>query len=94
MRSLLCFVTLALSSLSSAVPQQSPAAKSADDPDKPRVFITDSESWEYISNAGGGGGAFASHGSGGVRPQTAEIVKTFGGRCPQVVTNNKIDKSD
>ena len=94
MRSLLCFVTLTFYSLSGAVAQQSPAAKPADDPDKPRVFITDSESWEYISNAGGGAGAFASHGSGGARPQTAEIVKTFGERCPQVVTNNKIDKSD
>lgn len=62
--------------------------------DKPRVFITDSQSWEYISNAGGSGGAFASHGSGGARPQTAEIVKTFGERCPQVITNNKVEKSD
>jgi hypothetical protein len=94
MRRLLCFLTLALTSLSSAVAQQSPAGKPADDPDKPRVFITDSESWEYISNAGGGAGAFAAHGSGGARPQTAEIVKTFGERCRQVVTNNKIDKSD
>src|SRR5204862_7430522 len=25
---------------------------------------------------------------GGARPQTAEIIKTFGERCPQVVTNN------
>jgi hypothetical protein len=94
MRNLLCFLTLALCLSSSAVAQPSPAAKPVDDPDKPRAFITDSESWEYISNAGGGGGAFAAHGSGGARPQTAEIVKTFGERCPQVVTNNKIDKSD
>jgi len=71
------------------------AKKSSDDsPDKPRVFITDSESWEMSSNAGGTGGTWASHGSGGARPQTAEIVKTFGQRCPQAVTNNKIDKSD
>jgi hypothetical protein len=62
--------------------------------DKARVFITDSQSWEYVSNAGGGGGAFASHGSGGARPQTAEIVKTFGERCPQVITNNKMEKAD
>src|SRR5581483_10384817 len=37
---------------------------------------------------------FASHGSGGARPQTAEIIKTFGERCPQSITNNKIEKSD
>ena len=64
------------------------------DSEKPRVFITDSQSWEYVSNAGGGGGAFAAHGAGGARPQTAEIVKTFGERCPQVITNNKMEKSD
>jgi hypothetical protein len=80
-----------------AVGQQSATNNSAptnDNADKPRVFITDSQSWEYVSNAGGGGGAFAAHGAGGARPQTAEIVKTFGQRCPQVVTNNRLEKSD
>jgi protein-tyrosine-phosphatase len=72
-----------------AIAQQAP-----DNADKPRVFITDSQSWEYVSNAGGGGGAFASHGSGGARPQTAEIIKTFSERCPQTITNNKLEKSD
>lgn len=32
--------------------------------------------------------------SGGARPQTAEIIKTFGQRCPQVVTNNIQTKAD
>ena len=80
-----------------ATAQQTPASTPApalDNADKPRVFITDSQSWEYVTNSGGGGGAFASHGSGGARPQTAEIVKTFGERCPQVITNNKMEKSD
>lgn len=80
--------------LSLAAAQQSPANAPTDSGDKARVFITDSQSWEYVSNAGGGGGAFASHGAGGARPQTAEIVKTFGERCPQIVTNNKMEKSD
>jgi len=31
---------------------------------------------------------------GGARPQTAEIIKTFGERCPQVVTNNIQQKAD
>ena len=62
--------------------------------DQPRVFITDSTSWEVSGNAGGGGGAFASHSSGGARPQTAEIVKTFGEKCTDVVTNNKQDKAN
>lgn len=74
--------------------QQPSSTTPADTPDKPRVFITDSQSWEFMSNGGGGGGAFASRGGGGARPQTAEIVKTFGQRCPQAVTNNKMDKSD
>src|SRR5947208_2476850 len=60
--------------------------------DKPRVFITDSQSWEM------GGGSSSPFGtgsvSGGARPQTAEIVKTFGERCPEVVVNNKHERAD
>lgn len=36
----------------------------------------------------GSGGFFASS-SGGARPQTAEVIKTFGQRCPQVLVNNR-----
>ena len=61
---------------------------------KPRVFITDSKSWEVSGSAGGGNGAFAAHSSGGARPQTAEIIKTFGERCPEVIVNNKVEKAD
>jgi hypothetical protein len=75
-------------------PTASGALVSASDADRARVFITDSQSWEYVSNSGGSSGAFASHGAGGARPQTAEIVKTFGERCPQVITNNKMEKAD
>ena len=61
--------------------------------DRARVFITDSNSWETHSAAGGGGNSngvgFAGSSSGGARPQTAEIIKTFGQRCPQVVVNNR-----
>src|SRR5258708_19279879 len=56
--------------------------------DKPRVFITDSHSWEVRGGAGGNDGTFGGGSAGGARPQTAEIVKTFGERCPSVVTNN------
>ena len=61
---------------------------------KPRVFISDSQSWEMSGNAGGANGTFAAHSAGGARPQTAEIVKTFGERCPEVIVNNKPDKAD
>ena len=80
-------VTLVLLSLAvgSAMAQDNP---------RPRVFITDSQSWEiggYSAGASGGGGSVT---RGGARPQTAEIIKTFGERCPQVVTNNIQQKAD
>lgn len=55
---------------------------------KPRVFITDSDSWEMRGSAGGSNGNWGAHMSGGARPQTAEIIKTFGERCPNVTVNN------
>lgn len=61
---------------------------------RPRVFISDSQSWQVSGNSGGSSEGFASHMSGGARPQTAEIIKTFGERCPDVVINNKADRSD
>jgi hypothetical protein len=62
--------------------------------DSARVFVTDSESWSVSGQSGGSAGAFASSSSGGARPQTAEIIKTFGERCPQVKVNNKQDRAD
>jgi hypothetical protein len=61
---------------------------------KIRVFITDSQSWEvsggWAAANGSGGGATA----GGARPQTAEIVKTFTERCPDVIVTNKSDMAN
>lgn len=59
-----------------------------------RVFITDSQSWEVGGAAGGGPGGFGGESHGGARPQTAEIIKTFGERCPDVVTNNIQARTD
>jgi hypothetical protein len=50
--------------------------------EKPRVFITDTKSWEVRGNAGG------------ARPQTAEVIKTFNEKCSQVTINNKEEKAD
>jgi hypothetical protein len=48
-----------------------------------------------MSGAGGGAnGAWGAETHGGARPQTAEIIKTFGERCPQVMVNNKQDIAD
>lgn len=60
----------------------------------PRVFITDSKSREIRGNTGGTGGAFGGHSSGGARPQTAEIIKTFGERCPSAIVTMKQEKAD
>jgi hypothetical protein len=62
--------------------------------DQARVFVTDSQSWSIAGQSGGGGGAFAGTMAGGARPQTAEIIKTFGQRCPQVIINNIQTKTD
>jgi hypothetical protein len=66
--------------------------------EKPRVYITDSDSWEASGGfAGGGGsgvGAVAGSGSGGARPQTAEIMKTFGERCPRVTVTINRERAD
>jgi hypothetical protein len=71
--------------------------------EKTRVYVTDSQSWESIGgwglsgqrNADGsesvGGGGYT---AGGARPQTAEIIKSFNQRCPQVTITNNVRKAD
>lgn len=68
--------------------------KASESQEKARVFITDSQSWSIAGQSGGGGGAFAGTMAGGARPQTAEIIKTFGERCPEVTVNNIQGKAD
>jgi len=64
------------------------------DADKPRIYVTDSDSWQVQGGGGGNHGAFGAYSSGGASPQTAEIVKTFGQRCPNVVANNRLEMTD
>src|SRR5271166_6515484 len=70
------------------------SAQTSNNNQKARVFITDSQSWQMTGNSGGASNGFGGHTNGGARPQTAEIIKTFGQRCPEVVVNNKQDKAD
>ncbi|MBB5327567.1 PEGA domain-containing protein [Tunturiibacter gelidoferens] len=96
MRYPLASLFLVLSGLgNSALAQQSAApAVPVSDQDKPRVYVTDSNSWSTQGSAGGSHGSFGASSSGGARPQTAEIIKTFGQRCPEVTVNNRADASN
>jgi hypothetical protein len=81
------------------VQQQTPQSASAPTPatsqgptgdGKVRIYVADSQSWEMSGGWGAANGAGGGHESGGARPQTAEIIKTFNQRCPEyTVTNNK-----
>lgn len=43
---------------------------------------------------GGSDSGFGGASAGGARPQTAEIIKTFGQRCPGAIVNNRVQASD
>ncbi len=62
--------------------------------DNPRVYIEDSQSWEMKGGVGGVDGTVGGAASGGARPQTAEIIKTFSERCPNAIVNNRKEKAD
>lgn len=62
--------------------------------DKPRVLVTDSQSWEMTGASGGSSAGFGGEVRGGARPQTGEIIKTFSERCPEVTINNRKEKAD
>lgn len=62
--------------------------------EKPRVYVTDSKSWEISGGIGGTSDGFGGASTGGDRPQTAEIIKTFNERCPAVIINNNREKAD
>jgi hypothetical protein len=79
--------------------QQAPPATSATQSavapiDKPRIYVTESDSWQMAGSSGGSHGTFGGGIAGGASPQTAEVIKTFGQRCPQVVANNRADLTD
>ncbi len=74
--------------------QQAASTPATNSTDNARVYITDSNSWSVQGSAGGTNSAFGASSTGGARPQTAEIIKTFGQRCPQVTVNNRADASN
>src|SRR5438034_8042706 len=62
--------------------------------DKARIFITDSTSWEMSGHSGGSSSGFGGETHGGARPQTAEIIKTFGEKCREVIVTMKQEKAN
>jgi hypothetical protein len=82
-----------------AAAQEKPAP-----PAKPRIFVAKSDSWEISGGGGGSSSSAAlgsgwnwvaasrsswgSYVSGGARGQTAELIKTFGERCPEAYVND------
>jgi hypothetical protein len=60
---------------------------------KPRIYVSDSESWMvsggFATNNGSGGGATV----GGSSPQTVEIIKTLHERCPEIMVTNVREKA-
>ena len=62
--------------------------------EKIRVYVTDSDSWAvsggFYGNDGTGGGSTR----GGARPQTAEIIKTFNERCPELTVSIRKEKAN
>src|SRR5438067_2037005 len=62
--------------------------------EKPRVFVTESFSSEIWGEVGGLWDIFAGVMRGGARPQTAEIIKTFGERCPNVIVTSIKERAD
>jgi hypothetical protein len=61
---------------------------------KDKIYISDSESWAasggFTMSHGSGGGGFV----GGSKPQTVELIKTFGQRCPSVLVTMDRIKAD
>jgi hypothetical protein len=74
--------------------EESKTVKFGTSQQKPRVFITDSQSWEMKSSAVFSDSGGVAYSKGGARPQNAEIAKTFEDRCPQVMVTINQGKAD
>lgn len=61
---------------------------------KKRVYISESSSWSMRGPSLILGGILGGLGRGGARPQTAEIIKTFGKRCPGIIITSNRERAD
>ncbi len=58
------------------------------------IYVSDSDSWSMTGGFAGGGSGAAGVSTGGARPQTAEIIKTFGERCSDLKATMEKEKAD
>ena len=84
---------------SKAVPKPESETSNGSKPDnsassgKPRLYVTDSQSWLMAGGFAASNGTAAGAMRGGSSPQTVEVIKTFGERCPDVIVSNDRDKA-
>jgi len=62
--------------------------------DKPRVFITESQSLQLSGDAAAGDAKGSLLLTGGTSPQSIEVMKSFRERCPSVIVTGNQDKAD
>lgn len=70
------------------------AVPAAGEMGKTRVFVGESDSWEVSGGLGATSDGAVGGASGGARPQTVEIMKTFSKRCPEVTVTLNKEKAD
>ncbi len=58
------------------------------------IYVSDSDSWSMSGGFAGGRDAVAGASRGGANPQTAEIIKTFRERCPDLEATMEKEKAD
>ena len=56
--------------------------------EKPRIFITDSQSWSAVGGFGAANGVATGGIAAGSSPQTVEVVDDFAKQCPSVTVTN------
>lgn len=61
---------------------------------QPRVFVSDSNSWEVRGALFGSEGGVFGGLKGGSRPQTAEVIKNFDKSCEQVIVTVNPERAD
>jgi hypothetical protein len=72
--------------------QQSASQQAPPSDAKVRIYVSDSQSWEVTGGWGASNGSGGGATTGGARPQTAEIIKTFNQRCPEYVVTNSYEQ--